>query len=172
MARPSRALIDLGALRHNYHLAKQCAPASQNLVVVKANAYGHGALAVAQALEPLAPAMGVACIEEALALRGGGIKCPILLLEGPFSADELVLAAEQKLWVVLENATQVQWLLEARLSRPLQVWLKLDTGMHRLGLPSQQAGSCYAQVAASANVSDVVMATHFSCADDLASPAT
>ena len=92
MARPTRALINLAALRHNYAIAQDLAGGGKAMPIVKANAYGHGAISVAQALEPLAPALGVACIEEALELREAGIHKPILLLEGFFSAEELALA--------------------------------------------------------------------------------
>ena len=89
--RPLVAHIDLDALRHNYQLACRCAPQSRSVAVIKADAYGHGALACARALETDVPAFAVACIEEALSLREGGIKAPIVLLEGIFSADELAL---------------------------------------------------------------------------------
>ena len=94
MARPSHIVVDLAALIHNYQWACQLAPNAQTMAVVKANAYGHGAVACATALQPYAPAFGVACIEEALALRKAGINKPILLLEGTFTADEVAIAAE------------------------------------------------------------------------------
>ncbi len=80
MARPSHMVVDLAALIHNYQWACQLAPNAQTMAVVKANAYGHGAVACATALQPYAPAFCVACIEEALALRKAGINKPILLL--------------------------------------------------------------------------------------------
>lgn len=172
MSRPTIAHIDLDALRHNYALAQSCTPGSCNLAVVKANAYGHGALAVARALEPLAPALGVACLEEARELRQGGIEVPILLLEGPFEADEVNEAAALNCWLMLENATQLQWVIAATLSSPIAVWLKIDSGMHRLGLPLPQTGSAYQQLIASDNVESVVVATHFASADELENPST
>ena len=93
MSRPLCADIDLDALRHNYQLACELAPHSRALAVIKADAYGHGAVACAQALADLAPAFAVATIEEALALRAGGISHPVVLLEGVFEAAEYALAS-------------------------------------------------------------------------------
>ena len=131
--RPAQALIDLDALRHNYRLARQLG-GGKALAVVKADAYGHGAVRCAQALEPEADGFAVACIEEALELRQAGVRAPILLLEGFFEHDELALIAEHDLWTVVATPWQVRALAEFRSPRPLRVWLKLDSGMHRLGL--------------------------------------
>jgi len=173
MARPAKAIINLEALRHNYQLAASlCAPGSA-LAVVKANAYGHGAVPVAQALADLAPAFGVACIEEALELREAGIENPILLLEGIFSADEVAIAAENNLWLMLENDQQFSALENASVCQALKVWLKVDTGMHRLGLTVEGLIPTYRRMQACKNVDKtIVVATHFACADDLESEMT
>jgi alanine racemase len=89
MARPNQARLDLGALRHNVAVARQLAAHAKVMAVVKANAYGHGAVAIAGALQSEVDALAVACIEEALELRRAGISAPILLLEGIFEAQEL-----------------------------------------------------------------------------------
>jgi len=167
MARPSYMAVDLAALVHNYQWACQLAPNSQTMAIVKANAYGHGATQCAMALEAYAPAFGVACIEEALVLRKAGIKKPIALLEGLFTADEVAVAAEQDFWVMVEDPTQISAILNAHLSKPLKVWIKVDTGMHRLGLSPQYVGDYYQQLLASDNVADgIVLATHFASADE------
>ena len=167
MARPSHMVVDLGALIHNYQWACQLAPKAQTMAVVKANAYGHGAVACATALEPYAPAFGVACIEEAIELRKAGISKPIVLLEGTFTPDEVTVAAEQDFWVMVEDPTQVHAILNAHLSKPLTVWIKVDTGMHRLGLSPQKVGGYYQQLLNSPNVSNhIVFATHFASADE------
>ncbi len=167
MARPSHMVVDLAALIHNYQWACQLAPKAQTMAVVKANAYGHGAVACATALQPYAPAFGVACIEEALALRKAGIHKPILLLEGTFSPDEVAVAAEHDFWVMVEDPIQVDAILHARVSKPLKVWIKVDTGMHRLGLSPQRVDGYYQQLLASPNVSeDMLFATHFASADE------
>ena len=101
--RPARALIDLQALRNNYQLAREVTGAKA-LAVVKADAYGHGAVRVAQALEAEADGFAVACIEEALELRAAGIRAPVLLLEGFFEADELPLIIEHDFWCEIGRA--------------------------------------------------------------------
>lgn len=173
MTRPNQARLNLAALRHNLGLVGQLAPRARVVAVIKANAYGHGAFTVAQALEQLADALAVACIEEAAALRDAGIAAPILLLEGVFEAAELALAATRDFWITIHNERQLQWLERSRLARPLRCWLKLDTGMHRLGIAPQQAGQFYRRLKATPNaLDDIVLSTHFASADDLASRQT
>lgn len=173
MSRPTSAIIDLKALRENFYLAQQLAPNSKSMPMVKANAYGHGIIEVANALADSAPAFGAACIEEALALRKANIKQPILLLEGPHSADEIGIAEKHGFWLMLENHNQLQAILSAHLSNPISVWLKLDTGMHRLGFKPEDLQHIYKQLSDSANVADdIVLVTHFACADDLESDFT
>src|SRR5699024_9670939 len=112
--RPARALIDLQALRHNYHLARRLG-GGRALAVVKADAYGHGALACARALAGEADGFAVAAIEEALELREAGIGQPILLLEGFFEAAELELIDRHRLWTVVQAPWQVEAIERARL---------------------------------------------------------
>jgi alanine racemase len=167
MARPSHMVVDLAALINNYQWACQLAPQAQTMAVVKANAYGHGMVACATALQAYAPALAVACIEEAMVLREAGIHLPILLLEGTFTADEVAIAAAQDFWLMVENPKQVEAILNARVSKPLTVWIKVDSGMHRLGFNSQQVQVYYPQLLASPNVSEaMVLATHFASADE------
>ena len=130
MSRPTVAKIDLNALRHNYRLAQSLAPNSQTIPMVKANAYGHGAIEVATALATMAPAFGVACIEEALALRQAGIAKPILLLEGSFTADEVNVAAQNNFWLMVENRSQVEAIVTANIAQQVSVWLGIDTGIY------------------------------------------
>lgn len=112
------------------------------IAVLKANAYGHGQWLVARALAD-ADTFAVACIEEALSLREAGFTQPILLLEGPFEADELPLCARLNLAITVHEPGQVAMLEQARLERPLTVWLKLDSGMHRLGFPPAMVSASY-----------------------------
>jgi alanine racemase len=130
--RPATAVIDLAALRHNLAVAKARAGGARVVAVVKANGYGHGAARLLPALGE-ADMLGVACIEEALGLREAGAKQPILLMEGVFEADELPLCTRLGFDVVVHQPEQVRMLEAAALERPLGVWLKLDTGMNRLG---------------------------------------
>lgn len=164
--RPAQALIDLAALRHNYQLARQCS-GGKALAVVKADAYGHGAVLCAQALQAEADGFAVACIEEALELRAAGITQPILLLEGFFEASELALIDQHQLWCVVHSLWQLDAIEQARLSRPLQVWLKLDSGMHRVGLFPEQYQAAYQRLQASGKADKIVLMSHFARADEL-----
>jgi alanine racemase len=173
MARPSQARLDLGALRHNVKVARQLAPQSKVMAVVKANAYGHGAITIAGALQSAVDALAVACIEEAVELRDAGITLPILLLEGLFEAAELTTAAQLDLWLTIDNERQLKWLEDAKLAAPLSCWLKVDTGMNRLGVPRKEAARYYQRLTASHNVAhNVVTYTHFASADEIQSQQT
>jgi alanine racemase len=173
MARPNRAGLDLKALRHNISHARALAPHSKIMAVVKANAYGHGAVTIAGTLEPHADAFAVACIEEALELRAAGIVLPILLLQGVFEESELLQAASHNFWVMIDNEWQLSSLEQAQLPNRVQCWLKIDTGMNRLGIDPAQTDDFYRRLKASPNADDsFVLCTHFAAADDLASDHT
>lgn len=173
MTRPCQALLDLSSLRHNVALARELAPASRLMAVVKANAYGHGAVTMARTLEPLADALAVACLEEALELRESGINAPILLLEGVFSPDEWKTAVQAGCWISIDSTTQLQWLEASPLPAPATVWLKIDTGMHRLGVLPRQVTDFHARLLATNKLTGPpVLCTHFACADEADNPMT
>lgn len=168
MARPLLAEVDLEAIRHNFNCAVAENPTAKTLAVVKANAYGHGAVEVARALSGLASAYAVASIEEALELRQGLITDPILLLEGVFTPDELALAEHHDFWLVVHANYQFEWIEQYLLTshwRP-QLWLKLDTGMHRLGFNSTEISDVLARLSRLDGLPEPVMMSHFACADD------
>lgn len=169
--RPARALIDLQALRHNYRLARRLG-GGRALAVVKADAYGHGAVTCARALAGEADGFAVAAIEEAVELREAGIEQPILLLEGFFEAAELELIDRHRLWTVVQAPWQVEAIARARLSAPLQVWVKLDSGMHRLGLSPAEFTGAWQRLRALPQVAGRVAMTHFARADELDSNRT
>jgi len=164
--RPARALIDLQALRQNYQIARELTGAKA-LAVIKADAYGHGAVRCAQALEAEADGFAVACIEEALELRAAGIRVPVLLLEGFFEADELALIVEHDFWCVVHSLWQLEAIEKASLRKPITVWLKLDSGMHRVGLHPKDYQAAYQRLLASGKVAKVVLMSHFARADEL-----
>ncbi|MAT93011.1 MAG: alanine racemase [Halioglobus sp.] len=173
MSRPCQARLDLDALRHNAALARQLAPAAKQLAVVKADAYGHGAVRVARVLESQADALAVACLEEAVELREAGIQAPILLLEGVFEAVELAAADRLGLWLTVANEEQLAWLEALRPAAPLHCWLKVNTGMNRLGIAATHCQEFQARLRACAGVAgDVVLYTHFASAEDLVNRAT
>ena len=140
MTRLARALIDISALRHNFQQVRKYAPGCRVLAVVKADAYGHGAERVVRALDE-ADGFAVARMEEAGALRAAGIAKPVLLLSGATGGEELALAAKLDLDLVVHHESQIAALEQADVGKPLRVWLKVDTGMHRLGFaPDRVAG--------------------------------
>ena len=164
MARPSFAHIDLGALRHNYQLAKRL-HGGRALAVLKANAYGHGAVACAQALSGLADGYAVAFMDEALALRKAGVEGAILVLEGAFDRQELEWAHAHGVWCVVHQASQLRLIETGRYPR-LNIWLKLDTGMHRAGFAPTEVASAHARLTACGNVAGITLMTHFARADE------
>ena len=170
--RPLVATIDLSAITQNYAVAKRCAPGRQAFAVVKANAYGHGVREVVTALHDLADGFAVACLEEAAEVRALQGEARILLLEGCFDASEYQFAAQLGLDVVLHSEQQAQQLLAAALSRPLNVWLKLDSGMHRLGFNAAQLRDWYGCLSGAEQVAELNLISHFACADERGSEAT
>lgn len=163
--RPLIATIRLDHFRHNYLLARQL-HGGRALAVVKANAYGHGAVRCAQAVADVADGFAVACLEEALQLRAAGIEAPILLLEGVFEADELREVQAHGLWLVVQSEHQLQMLLQSPADKPYRVWLKMDSGMHRAGFFPQDYAAAYQRLAASGKVDAIVKMTHFARADE------
>jgi alanine racemase len=131
-----RALIDSAALRHNLGTIRAYAPGAKVMAVVKANAYGHGLVSTALSLAD-ADAFAVARLEEGIELRSAGIRAPVVLLEGVFSAEQLAEAAHHSFELVVHDPLQIK-LLEAHRGRErFIVWIKMDTGMNRLGFRPQ-----------------------------------
>jgi len=171
--RPSRAIVDLAALRRNFQRAADLAPGARNVAVVKANGYGHGMTAVARALESMADALAVATMDEALALRADGIAGPLLVLQGPGSRGDVAEAAAHGLWLMLNRMDHVEQTCALGGERTVGAWLKIDTGMRRLGIqPGEVAEACAALAAAPGVRGPVVVCTHLACADETDSPVT
>lgn len=167
MTRPIQASIDLGALRHNFSVARRHAGAARIWAVLKANAYGHGLLRVARALADSADGFALIEIEGAIALREGGLRQPILLLEGFYAADELPLIAEHGLTPVIHSPHQVEMLIASPLAEGvrLPVYLKLNTGMNRLGLNDDELPHAVNSLNAAAHIGAITLMTHFADAD-------
>ena len=166
MTRPIEALISLANLRHNFTQARHLAPGVEIMAVVKANAYGHGAVQVAGALSSLANAFGVASLEEAVELRDAGIESPIVLLSGVFGRAEMREVARYGLATVIHNTEQLQVLLDSELSQPINVWLKLDTGMHRLGFKPEGFYQAAERLRSAQQVDKLTFISHLACADN------
>jgi alanine racemase len=165
MSRPLIARLDNAALAHNLAVARQAAPGAKILAVVKANGYGHGLARVARALRA-ADGFAVLSIDEAALLRGEGYTHPIALLEGFFHPDELPDIARLRLRPVIHRQDQADILAKARLEHKVDVFLKVDTGMHRLGLTPRRLADALAVLRAAPQVGSITLMTHFARADD------
>jgi len=164
--RPAAAHIDLAALAHNLRRVRELAPRSRVIAVVKANGYGHGAARILPALGA-ADAFGVACVEEALALRTAGATQPILLLAGVFTDEELALCAAHNFDIAVRDEENLRLLEHAQLARPLKVWLKIDTGMHRLGVEPAATRRLLERLQACPAVDkEIGIMSHLASADD------
>ena len=168
----AHAMLDMAALAHNLARLRERAPGSKIMAVIKANAYGHGAIAVARALAT-ADAFAVARVDEGVALREAGIGQRIAVLQGFIGGDELALHARYDLEPVIHSEAQVDRLETASLDQPVAVWLKLDSGMHRLGLSAEAFARCHHRLSVCRSVRQpLFMMTHLANADALADPST
>ena len=166
------AMVDTEALRYNLQVVRRWAPSSRVMAVIKANAYGHGLVVVARALQS-ADAFAVARVDEGLTLRQAGINTATVLLEGVFDAGQLAAAAAADFELVVHTAEQVELLRAAPPGATFKVWLKLDTGMNRLGFKGRAFADAHAALSALPAVrSPVNLFTHLSSADDPELPTT
>ncbi|MDA0823210.1 MAG: alanine racemase [Proteobacteria bacterium] len=131
MTRPARVIVDVAAIVENFKVVQKKAPHARIMAIVKADGYGHGVVRVAKALAGRTDSFGVASLEEAITLREAGINEPIVLLEGPFEASELREIIAYQLDSVIHSEHQLAWF--AGVAEKLSVWIKVDSGMHRLG---------------------------------------
>ena len=167
MTRPSRIYIDATALLHNLNCVKQYAPRQKIIAMVKANAYGCGLSTVVSVLDGYVNAFGVACIEEAYELRQKGSRADCILFQGVFSADELSAAVALNLQCVVHQNRQLQWILDMPLASKIKVWIKVDTGMHRLGFDPVEVPQVIKALKACPWIDDEIgVMTHFACADE------
>lgn len=170
--RLATAEINLAALSYNLQRIKALAPGARVMAVLKANAYGHGLVKIAQQLND-ADAFAVARIDEALALRAGGLTKPIVLLEGFFHCADLPILIANNFETIIHDENQLRAIETGQLGARLSVWLKVDTGMHRLGIEPEQFETFYQRLKACDNVDpNIKLMTHFSCADDVNSTQT
>lgn len=164
--------INLMALQHNLRQVKKFAPHSRVLAMIKANGYGHGLLRVAAALSE-ADAFGVATLDEALKLRESGIQKPIIVMCGFMDAEELQLMVAKQLTTVIHQTEQLSLLQNTSLLSLLSVWLKLDSGMRRLGFLPQAFAEAYTQLSVHPHIQKpLVFCTHLACSDEPGSPHT
>lgn len=171
MARGTEAVIDVPALARNLHKVRDWAGDARVIAVVKADAYGHG-------LERCFPALGqadllaVATLDEARAIRVLDPRIPVLLLEGVLTGDELAVVEELGLEIVVHSPEQLEWIERSGRTLAPRVWLKIDSGMHRLGFALDQARDAHRRLSSLPGVHEVVLMTHLACADEPAHPMT
>ena len=163
--RPIRATIDLAALRHNYDLARSKASRSKAMAVIKANAYGHGVLRAARAFGD-ADGFALVELEAAVRLREAGYGQRITLLEGFFEPRELAVIAEHKLTTVIHSDEQIAMLRALPPGAAIDVMLKLDTGMNRLGMEPSDFPRALARLKETRGLGAITLMTHFATADD------
>jgi alanine racemase len=169
MPRPLFATIHLDSMQHNLARARSCAPQAKIWAVVKADAYGHG---LERALRGFAGADGLALVEleSAIRLRQLGWTKPILLLEGFFEAADVPMLAEHDIATAVHSIEQVKLLEYTQLYRPIDVYLKMNTGMNRLGFPPAEYAAAWQRLRAIRDVRSITHMTHFANADELEHP--
>ncbi|HYD97338.1 MAG TPA: alanine racemase [Noviherbaspirillum sp.] len=169
MPRPLVATISIAALQHNLSVAKACSPGAKAWAVVKANAYGHG---LARAARAFSAADGLALIEveSAIGLREQGWQKPILLLEGFFDPSDLPLCAAHQVEFAVHCNEQIDMLEKARLPAQVDVHLKVNSGMNRLGFAPDAVRAAHARLQALSAVRSITLMTHFANADDAGNP--
>ncbi|WP_133479540.1 alanine racemase [Cognatilysobacter segetis] len=169
MARPTSATIHVDALRHNLGQVRARAPRSRVMAVVKADGYGHGLERVARALAG-ADAFGVAALSDAERLRAAGISQPILLLSGFDEPADIERLRSLHVWTAIHHVSQLEMLEQAPGGEPLDCWLKLDSGMHRLGFAPDAFRAAHARLAAmrGGTVGRIVLMNHFASSDEFA----
>ena len=165
MPRPISAVMDSGALAHNLAVARACAPQTRIFAVIKANAYGHGLQRAARALQA-ADGFAVLEFDAAMQLREAGFRQRILLLEGIFDAHEATLGAAQRISAVIHAGEQLQLLDSLPAGARLDVLLKINSGMNRLGFAPDAVAAAYAALQDSPGVGKITLMTHFADADD------
>ncbi|MCW2256476.1 alanine racemase [Providencia alcalifaciens] len=167
------ASINRRALRHNLQRIKELAPHSRLIAIVKANAYGHGLTEVSSTIDDLVDGFGVARLKEALTLREQGMTSPVVLLEGFFEHSDLSFLVEHQIDTVIHCVEQLEMLETTKLAKPIKVWMKLDTGMHRLGVLPKDAEAFYQRLLACENVKlPINIVSHFCQADEPELPTT
>ncbi len=170
MGRKTLCTLSTANLLHNLEVLREKTPRAKIMAMVKANAYGHGIRSISQRLSEQVDALGVASIDEAMALRQAKVMAPITLIEGVFSTDELALASELDFSVVFHSDHQLAWLKQDD-SVKVRAWLKVNTGMGRLGFPPEKADAAMRVLSeSSSTIGPIGIMSHFACADEPEQP--
>ena len=172
MSRTTQAILSTEALLHNVQVIKHHAPAKKIIAMVKANAYGHGLRTVSSKIAPHVDMLGVASVDEALALRRHGVTQKIILMQGIFEPEELQVAADNDFSIVFNHQQQLNWLKKSNINQSITAWIKIDTGIGRLGFSSSEALTAYNLLQSHKFIKKPVgIMSHFACADDRDHPA-
>jgi len=172
MTAPVIARINRNALLHNLNVAKKRAPGRKVTAMVKSNAYGHGLENIAPVLQDHVDSFAVARLDPALQLRSLGMTKPIVIMAGFFLSEQAKIMAANNFEPLIHHSMQLEILNEVDLITPLRVWLKVDTGMGRLGFLPSEVADIYKKLAACKNVAKIGLMTHFPDADDVSKPIT
>ena len=164
--RTAYAEINLDALHHNVNVVKKFSPHSKIMAVVKSMAYGHGAIEIASSLKENVDMLAVARIGEGVNLRKAGIQTPIVILEGPSCMQDLEIASEMNLQPTFHDSSQILWINNYK-NKPIDCWIKFDSGMNRLGFEVKKAEEIYRQFQSKHSINEIRLMTHLSCADDI-----
>ena len=165
-SRLTQAIIDLDAIVKNYQYIDNLASNSNTIAVLKADAYGHNASKIAQALSREVNILAVAFIDEALALRADDINTKVLILEGPFKESDFEIALENNFALMLHSDYQIEWLKSITPEFSGDIWLKVDTGMNRLGFQVEQVDKIMSQLSVQ-QINNLVLCSHFATADQI-----
>ena len=164
--------INKSALIHNLSIVRKKAPSSKVMAVVKSKAYGHGLLAVSKILEPNIDAFAVATVDEAVELRESGVRCPICVLSGFYNRNQVATLSALSIDVVIYCSEQLDILESELQDGHISVWIKIDTGMHRLGYTIHTSKLAIDRVKGNPNLKLIGLMSHLACADDLNSDFT
>jgi alanine racemase len=171
VTRPTRVHVNAQALIHNLQCVRSRAPNRKIISMVKANAYGCGLSAILHVLEGQVDAFGVACIEEAMAVRELGSRTACVLFQGIFRAEELKYVSQYGFDLVVHHEEQLKWILETPLKNKIKVWVKVDTGMHRLGFQPEDVARVIVSLKGCPWVmGELGLMTHLACADEPLNP--
>ena len=164
MPRPAIAYLSGQNLRHNMRVIQKQAPHSKIIPMIKANAYGHGMIETARHIEDMVSHMGVASIDDGIMLRNAGIKSGILLAQGPFEAEDMSLAMQYNCDMIVHQQENLDWLDTIQTPGQIKIWIKVNTGMNRLGFPVDEVETIYKKLKAHPKVHHTIpIISHFSC---------
>lgn len=170
MARTAIATLSTENLIHNLEVIKQKAN-KPVMAMIKANGYGHGLRSVAMRLDGKVESFGVASVDEALALRKVNVKSPITLMSGAFEQEDILISSCQNFHLIFHDHKQIEWLNHIKLPKPVKIWLKIDTGMGRLGFNLKEAEDAYKTLSNNSQVVQPIgIISHLACSEDLNHP--